>query len=183
VHLSRLQDVINNLKKEISETEKSIETESARLTEEVTRLQHSIKDIDNKADHFAEMNVRKYQQVWELNRDTAKKLLDKVIIIMFSIYILSSCRNYKLQLSWRKGFYLDSVLMGEEVLSYTELHNFLVNQILDIDRMLHQQQLGLEWASPDLSLLHQEDLASYQSAMQVVANIFTSEGETKIGVV
>jgi len=89
VHLSRLQDVINNLKKEISETEKSIETESARLTEEVIRLQHSIMDIDNKADHFAEMNDRKYQQVWELNRDTAKKLLDKVIFIMFSICILS----------------------------------------------------------------------------------------------
>jgi len=88
VHLPRLQDVINSLKKEISETEKSIETESARLTEEVIRLQHSIMDIDNKADHIAEMNDRKYQQVWEMNRDTAKKLLDKVIII-FSICILS----------------------------------------------------------------------------------------------
>ena len=89
MHLSRLQDVINNLKKEISETEKSIETESARLTEEVIRLQRNIMDIDNKADHFAEMNDRKYQQVWELNRGTAKKLLDKVIIFMFSICILS----------------------------------------------------------------------------------------------
>jgi predicted nucleic acid-binding Zn-ribbon protein len=89
VHLSRLQDVINNLKKEISETEKSIETESARLTEEMIRLQRSIMDIDNKADHFAGMNGRKYQQVWELNRDTAKKLLDKVIITMFSICIVS----------------------------------------------------------------------------------------------
>ena len=88
MHLPRLQDVINSLKKEISETEKSIETESARLTEEVIRLQHSIMDIDNKADHIAEMNDRKYQQVWEMNRDTAKKLLDKVIII-FSICILS----------------------------------------------------------------------------------------------
>jgi dynein regulatory complex protein 1 len=89
VHLSRLQDVINSLKKEISETEKSIEIESARLTEEVTRLQHNIVQIDNKADHFAEMNDRKYQQVWGLNRATAKKLLDKVIIIMFSMRILS----------------------------------------------------------------------------------------------
>jgi hypothetical protein len=88
VHLSRLQDVINNLKKEILETEKSIKTESARLTEEGIRLQHNIMNIDNKADNFVEMNDRKYQQVWELNRDTAKKLLDKVIIIMFSICTL-----------------------------------------------------------------------------------------------
>jgi peptidoglycan hydrolase CwlO-like protein len=89
VHLSRLQDVINNLKKEISETEKLTETEIARLTEELSRLQRNIADIDNKADHFAEMNDRKYQKVWELNRDTARKLLDKVIIIKFSIYMLS----------------------------------------------------------------------------------------------
>lgn len=89
MHLSRLQDVIHNLKKEISGTEKSIETESAQLTEEVIRLQRSIMEIDSKADHFAEMNDKKYQQVWELNRDTAKKLLEKVIIIMFSTCILS----------------------------------------------------------------------------------------------
>jgi len=83
----------------------------------------------------------------------------------------------------RKGFYLVSVLMGEEVLCYIEFHNFFVYQILNIDRILHEQQLGVEWASPDMSFLHQEDLASYQSALQVVADIFTSEGETKIGVV
>jgi len=58
-----------------------------------------------------------------------------------------------------------------------------VYQILDIDHILHKQQLGVEWASPDMFILHQEDLASYQSALQFVANIFTSEGETKIGVV
>jgi dynein regulatory complex protein 1 len=74
----RLQDVVNDLKKKIAETEKSTETESARLTEEVKRLQHNIIDIESKADHFAEVNDRKYQQVWNLNRDTAKKLLDKV---------------------------------------------------------------------------------------------------------
>jgi hypothetical protein len=76
-----------------------------------------------------------------------------------------------------------SVLMEEEVLCYTEFHNFFVYQILNIDCILHEQQLGVEWVSPDMSFLHQEDLASYQSALQVVANIFTGEGETKIGVV
>jgi predicted nucleic acid-binding Zn-ribbon protein len=74
----RLQDVVNDLKKKIAETEKSTETESARLTEEVKRLHHNIIDIESKAGHFEDMNDRKYQQVWNLNRDTAKKLLDKV---------------------------------------------------------------------------------------------------------
>jgi dynein regulatory complex protein 1 len=78
VFLFRLQDVANDLKKKIAETEKSTKTESVRLTEELKRLQHNIIDTQNKAYHFAEMNDRKFRQVWKLNRDTAKKLLDKV---------------------------------------------------------------------------------------------------------
>jgi dynein regulatory complex protein 1 len=70
--------VVNDLKKKIAETEKSTKTESARLTEELKRLQHNVIDTEKKADHFAEMNDRKFRQVWKLNRDTAKKLLDKV---------------------------------------------------------------------------------------------------------
>ncbi|KDR12480.1 dynein regulatory complex protein 1 isoform X2 [Zootermopsis nevadensis] len=123
--INRLQDVVNNLKKKIAETEESTETESARLTEEVMRLQHNILDIEKKADHFAEVNDRKYQQVWELNRDTAKTVLDKV---------------------------------------------------LDIDRILHEHQLGLEWTHPDVSLLRLEDLASYRCAMQVIADLFPEKG-------
>jgi dynein regulatory complex protein 1 len=72
---------VNNLKKKIAKTEESTKTESAQLTEEVMRLHHNILDIEKKADHFAEVNDRKYQQVWELNKDTAKKLLDKVRFI------------------------------------------------------------------------------------------------------
>jgi hypothetical protein len=72
---------VNDLKKKIAETETSTKAESARLTEEVKRLHHNILDIENKADHFADVNDRKYQQVWKLNRDTAKKLLDKVRFI------------------------------------------------------------------------------------------------------
>jgi peptidoglycan hydrolase CwlO-like protein len=72
--------VVNDLKKKIEETEKSTKTESARLTEDLKRLHHNITDTENKAYHFAEMNDRKYQQVWKLNRDIAKKLLEKVRI-------------------------------------------------------------------------------------------------------
>jgi hypothetical protein len=48
--------------------------------------------------------------------------------------------------------------------------------------MLHEQQLGLEWTSPDLFLLNREDLASYRSAMQVVSDLFPKIGEGKSGV-
>ncbi|XP_069705691.1 dynein regulatory complex protein 1 isoform X2 [Periplaneta americana] len=117
---NRLQDVVSNLKREIAETEKSTKIESEKLTEEVIKLQHSIMDIENRAEHIAKVNDRKYQQLWKLNQDAAEKLLKK---------------------------------------------------ILDIDRVIHEQQLGLEWTPPDLSLLRQEDLVSYHSAKQVFAEL------------
>jgi hypothetical protein len=74
---------VNNLKKEVAKTEELTKTESSRLTEEVMRLHHSILATEKKADHFAEVNDRTYQQVWELNEETAKKLVDKVRFIEF----------------------------------------------------------------------------------------------------
>jgi hypothetical protein len=79
--------VVNDLKKKIAETEKSIKTESAQLIEEVKRLHHNIIGIEGKADHFAEINDRKYQQVWNLNTDIAKKLLNKVRFTEFLTFL------------------------------------------------------------------------------------------------
>jgi hypothetical protein len=73
-------------------------------------------------------------------------------------------------------------LTGKEAFSCIEfLHFFILFQILDIDRILHEQQLGLEWIGPDLSLLHHEDLASYRSAMQVIADVCPETGKVKTG--
>jgi hypothetical protein len=78
--------VVNSLKRKIAETEELTKTESAKLTEEVLKLNHNIFGIEKKADHFAEVNDRKYRHVWELNKDTAKKLLDKVRLTEHSFY-------------------------------------------------------------------------------------------------
>lgn len=93
-------------------------------------------------------------------------------------YIYCSCK-YKLPI--RKYLSSLSILIGEEALSSTEfLHNFIVFQVLDIDRILHEHQLGLEWTHPDVSLLRLEDLASYRCAMQVIADLFPEKGKAKI---
>jgi hypothetical protein len=71
-------------------------------------------------------------------------------------------------------------MRGQEALSYIkDLYIFILFQILDIVRILHEQQLGLEWTCPDLSQLYQEDLSSHRSAMQVVADLFPKKGEIK----
>lgn len=104
----------------------------------------------------------------------------KHIKLKFQYVYCCSCK-YKLPI--RKYLFCDLVLIGDKGLCYTEfLHNFILFQILAIDRMLHEQQLGLEWTSPDLFLLNREDLASYRSAMQVVSDLFPKIGEGKSGV-
>ncbi|KAB0793354.1 hypothetical protein PPYR_12974 [Photinus pyralis] len=47
----------------------------------------------------------------------------------------------------------------------------LLKQILDTDRVLHEQQLGLRWTSPNVALLEKTDLPSYKSASEIVAKM------------
>ncbi|XP_066991987.2 dynein regulatory complex protein 1 [Anabrus simplex] len=126
--INKLQDVVNSLKKKIARTENTTRIDTRRLTEEVVRLHRNITEIERKADHFADVNEKKYQEIWELNKDTASKLLEK---------------------------------------------------ILTIDRLIHEQQLGIPWTPPDQSLLEKTDLASFRSAMQVVADLFKEKEHSK----
>nr|CAD7426699.1 unnamed protein product [Timema monikensis] len=52
-------------------------------------------------------------------------------------------------------------------------------QILSADRVIHEQLLGLDWYQPGQPLLHKTDLASYRSAMQVVAELFKDKVNQK----
>lgn len=115
--INKLQDIANSLRKKMRESEASAEIETARLHEELSRLHQNIGDIEKKANHFANMNDRRYHQVWNLRQETANKLLSK---------------------------------------------------ILTIDRLIHEQQLGLEWTPPENILLDKTDLPSYQAAMKLV---------------
>ncbi|PSN49548.1 Dynein regulatory complex protein 1 [Blattella germanica] len=75
--ITRLQDVVNTLRKKIAEIDKSMQTESSHLTGEIVKLHHNIVDIQNKSEHFAEVNDQKYRDVWNLNKESAHNLLDK----------------------------------------------------------------------------------------------------------
>nr|CAD7392389.1 unnamed protein product [Timema cristinae] len=78
LNMEKLQDMVNVLRRRIVETERSSSQETTRLTEEVVRLHRNIVDIENKAGHFTQVNDSKYNQLWQLNTDTARALLDKV---------------------------------------------------------------------------------------------------------
>ncbi|KAK3927976.1 Dynein regulatory complex protein 1 [Frankliniella fusca] len=115
--INKLQDIANGLRKKMRESEAAAEIETARLHEEISRLHQNIGDIEKKANHFANINDRRYNQVWNLRQETANELLKK---------------------------------------------------IMTIDRVIHEQQLGLEWTLPENVLLDKMDLPSYQAAMKII---------------
>lgn len=47
---------------------------------------------------------------------------------------------------------------------------------MTIDRLIHEQQLGLEWTAPENILLDKEDLQSYQAAVKLVHQISETKG-------
>lgn len=48
----------------------------------------------------------------------------------------------------------------------------VLNHILNTDRILYEQQLGLKWINPELQLLDKTDLPSYKSAMELVQELY-----------
>ncbi|XP_063244247.1 dynein regulatory complex protein 1 [Bacillus rossius redtenbacheri] len=126
--LNRLQDTVNSLKEKIADKAKHVALEMSRLTDEVKRLKCDITSVEKKGNDFTDANDKKFQQLWDLNTERAKALLDK---------------------------------------------------ILTVDRIVHEQQLGLDWEPPELQLLQKADLESYRSAMQVVAELFRQKDKIK----
>lgn len=43
-----------------------------------------------------------------------------------------------------------------------------LNQVLKIDRMLWEQQLGIEWEDPNINIVRKEDLSSYRAAIETL---------------
>nr|XP_022912087.1 dynein regulatory complex protein 1 homolog [Onthophagus taurus] len=48
--------------------------------------------------------------------------------------------------------------------------NKLVNRIMGIDKILYEQQLGIEWKKPEGVILNQKQLGSYIKAMDILGN-------------
>ncbi|KAJ1522331.1 hypothetical protein ONE63_002626 [Megalurothrips usitatus] len=60
--------------------------------------------------------------------------------------------------------------------------NKLISKIMAIDRLIHEQQLGLEWVCPENVLLDKVDLPSYQTAVRLLHQLpETKEGNVEDG--
>lgn len=49
-------------------------------------------------------------------------------------------------------------------------NNYLVFQIMKVDKIVYEQMLSLDWEPPKVTLLKKEDLPSYREAMSIIEN-------------
>ncbi|XP_063079139.1 dynein regulatory complex protein 1 [Engraulis encrasicolus] len=129
--ITRLQDILNNLKIKCSTQEKQSCEENQSQTEEYRRIMQQFKHMQKKMRRFAVMDAQKFEEVWRMNDEEVKALASRA---------------------------------------------------LEIDRLIHQQQLGLEWAAPPLPFMQCSDRPvaaqqrqSVSSALQAAVSMAKEE--------
>uniref|UniRef100_UPI003AAAFB60 dynein regulatory complex protein 1 n=1 Tax=Centroberyx gerrardi TaxID=166262 RepID=UPI003AAAFB60 len=100
--ITRLQDLLNNLKIRCANQEKQSREEGQNLSEDYQRAMPQYKHIQQKMRHFAAVDAKKFEEVWLMNEAEGKQLAERV---------------------------------------------------LDIDRLIHEQQLGVAWERPRMAFM------------------------------
>ncbi|CAH1776094.1 unnamed protein product [Owenia fusiformis] len=96
--ITRMQDVLTNMRTKLAKQEKAYKDENTQLTEDYKRITEQFKELQKKSKHFMGTDAKKFHDVWLMNEEEVKEFLNKV---------------------------------------------------LETDMIIHQQQLGLQWAKPD----------------------------------
>ncbi|KAG8547736.1 hypothetical protein GDO81_027623 [Engystomops pustulosus] len=97
--ITRLQDVLNNLRIKLDKQIKQYKEENQALSDDFKRIAGQYKELQKKMRHFAAVDAKKFHDIWVMNEEEMKQLVQKA---------------------------------------------------LDVDRIIHEQQLGLPWKAPDL---------------------------------
>ncbi|XP_029634822.1 dynein regulatory complex protein 1 [Octopus sinensis] len=73
--ITRLQDVLNNIKSKLAKQEKHFKEENQQLTDDYKRLTEQFQDLEKRAKHFMAIDLKKFHDLWCLNEDICKDLL------------------------------------------------------------------------------------------------------------
>ena len=99
--LTRMADILSNLKARYAREERRFKNENQDLTEEYKRITEQFKDLQSKFQHFEVADTKRYRDVWQMNEEAVTDLMRKV---------------------------------------------------LQADKIIHEQQLGLHWFPPSEQL-------------------------------
>ncbi|XP_033109065.1 dynein regulatory complex protein 1-like [Anneissia japonica] len=146
--ITRLQDVLNNLKMKLAKQEKSYREENQALADDYKRITEQFKELQKKSKHFQATDTRKFQDIWLMNeglvKEQAKKVLEQDRIIM----------EHQLGLAWKSPdlSFMDNT--GPLISAKTQ------------QKSVSAQQVLMEVMSADGSQRGESDTSSLHSQMQ-----------------
>ncbi|XP_071491809.1 dynein regulatory complex protein 1-like [Diadema antillarum] len=95
--ITRLQDVLNNLKVKLAKQEKQYKEENQGLADDYKRITEQFKELQKKSKHFQATDTKKFHDIWVMNEEEVKELAAK---LMEQDRIIS---EQQLGLPWKPG--------------------------------------------------------------------------------
>ncbi|XP_022104509.1 dynein regulatory complex protein 1-like [Acanthaster planci] len=77
--ITRLQDVMNNLKVKLSKQEKQYREENQGLADDYKRITEQFKELQKKSKHFQATDTRKFHDIWCMNEEEVKELASRCL--------------------------------------------------------------------------------------------------------
>ncbi|XP_023682315.2 dynein regulatory complex protein 1 isoform X1 [Paramormyrops kingsleyae] len=77
--ITRLQDVMNNLKVRCAKQEKQSCVENQSLTDDYRRIMQQYKHMQKKMRHFVATDSKKFEEIWQMNEAEVKELVEKAL--------------------------------------------------------------------------------------------------------
>lgn len=136
--ITRLQDVLNNLKQKLAKQEKQYREDNQALTDDYKRITEQFRELQKKSRHFQTTDQKKFQDIWSMNEEQVREL---------------------------------------------------VHSVMEEDRIIHEHQLGLPWAPPDMSFMDisrpmepavgqkEKQMSATQMAHEIMSGAGTEDGE------
>jgi dynein regulatory complex protein 1 len=76
--LARLQDALSVVVTKYNKADKQYKQENQELTDQYKRITEQFKDLQQKFKQFEKQDIQQYKEVWEMNAEQAKSLMDKL---------------------------------------------------------------------------------------------------------
>ncbi|MBN3290176.1 DRC1 protein, partial [Polypterus senegalus] len=77
--ITRLQDVLNNLRIKLKKQEKQFKEESHTLSEDCKRIMKQYQDMQKKMMYFASIDAKRFHEMWIMNEEEIKGLVKKAL--------------------------------------------------------------------------------------------------------
>lgn len=77
--ITRLQDVLNNLKQKLAKQEKQYREDNQALTDDYKRITEQFRELQKKSRHFQATDQKKFQDIWAMNEEQVRDLVHSVL--------------------------------------------------------------------------------------------------------